>query len=39
MVGRLPQNIFSLGCPDDKVLVNLTLSDTPTFDYSTDIPR
>lgn len=38
-MGRLPQNIFSLGRPDDKVVVNLTLSDTPTIDYSTNIPR
>jgi len=39
VMGRLPQNIFSLGRPDDEVVVDLTLSDTPTIDYSTDIPR
>jgi len=39
VVSRLPQNIFSLERPDDEVVVNLTLSDTPTIDYSTDIPR
>jgi len=39
VVGRLPQNIFSLGRPDDEVVVDLPLSDMPTIYHSTDIPR
>jgi len=38
-MGRLPQNIFSIGRPDDEVVVYLPLSDTATIYYSTDIPR
>ena len=38
-MGRLPQNIFSPSRLDDEVVVDLTLSETPTIDYSPDIPR